>query len=66
MGIGLIAVAGVLLLGAGVTILAGWIKHRYELHYLLANLVTYAWFPLITGIVFHEAAQAMCQSGLGL
>src|SRR4051794_28472070 len=24
-----------------VTILAGWIKHRYEPHYLLANLVTY-------------------------
>jgi putative nucleotidyltransferase with HDIG domain len=41
-----------------ITILTGWIKHRYEPHYLLANVVTYAWFPLITGVVFHAGAQA--------
>src|SRR5688500_15001531 len=41
-----------------VTMLIGWGKARYELHYLLANVVTYAWFPLIAGIAFHEAADA--------
>ena len=58
-------VLGAVLLGPGpavlmglVTILAGWLKHRYEPHYLLANVLTYAWFPLITGAFFHEAAQA--------
>jgi putative nucleotidyltransferase with HDIG domain len=40
------------------TILVGWIKHRYEIHYLLANVVTYAWFPLVAGFVFSEAAEA--------
>ena len=41
-----------------VTILAGWLKHRYARHHLLINLVTYAWFPLIAGIVFHAVADA--------
>ncbi len=41
-----------------VTILAGWIKARYQPQFLLINLVTYAWFPLIAGLVFSEAAQA--------
>ncbi len=41
-----------------ITIAVGWIKHRYELHYLLANMVTYAWFPLIAGLAFTEAADA--------
>jgi putative nucleotidyltransferase with HDIG domain len=41
-----------------VTILVGWVKYRYELHYLLANVVTYAWFPLVAGTVFMQAADA--------
>ena len=38
------------------TILAGWLKHRYSFDHLLINLVTYAWFPLLGGIAFHELA----------
>ncbi len=38
----------------GVTsILAGYLKERYALHSLLINTVTYAWFPLIAGLLFH-------------
>jgi putative nucleotidyltransferase with HDIG domain len=37
-----------------VTILAGWLRWRDEWHYLLNNVVTYAVFPLIGGILFHE------------
>jgi putative nucleotidyltransferase with HDIG domain len=37
------------------TILAGWLRARYPRHYLLFNLVTYAWFPLLSGIAFHAA-----------
>ncbi len=36
-----------------VTILAGWIRWRDEWHYLLNNVLTYALFPLIGGILFH-------------
>jgi putative nucleotidyltransferase with HDIG domain len=43
------AVIGVL------TILAGWLRWRDEWHYLLNNLLTYATFPLVTGIGFHTA-----------
>ena len=39
------------------TILVGWIKARYPRSDLLINLVTYAWFPLITGIVFHGVSE---------
>jgi putative nucleotidyltransferase with HDIG domain len=42
------AVIGVL------TILAGWLRWRDEGHYLLNNLLTYATFPLVSGILFHE------------
>lgn len=35
------------------TILAGWLRWRDEWHYLLNNLLTYATFPLVTGIAFH-------------
>jgi len=42
------AVIGVL------TILAGWLRWRDEGHYLLNNVLTYATFPLVSGIVFHE------------
>jgi putative nucleotidyltransferase with HDIG domain len=42
------AVIGVL------TILAGWLRWRDAGHYLLNNVLTYATFPLISGIAFHE------------
>jgi putative nucleotidyltransferase with HDIG domain len=35
------------------TILAGWLRWRDEWHFLLNNLLTYATFPLVTGIAFH-------------
>jgi putative nucleotidyltransferase with HDIG domain len=41
-----------------VTILAGWPRYRSEWHYLLNNVVTYATFPLIGGILFHEVIGA--------
>ncbi len=40
------------------TIAVGWLTQRYRRTDLLINLVTYAWFPLIAGIVFHESVQA--------
>ena len=40
------------------TIFAGWCLTRYPGKDLLINLVTYAWFPLIGGIAFHEALDA--------
>jgi putative nucleotidyltransferase with HDIG domain len=45
------------LIGVG-TILAGWCMARYPRQDLLINFVTYAWFPLITGIAFHTAVTA--------
>jgi putative nucleotidyltransferase with HDIG domain len=42
------AVIGVL------TILAGWLRWRDAGHYLLNNILTYATFPLVSGIAFHE------------
>ena len=39
------------------TILGGWIGDRYPAHYLLNNLATYAWFPLLAGGAFHEAVE---------
>jgi putative nucleotidyltransferase with HDIG domain len=44
------------------TILVGWLKWRDAKFDLLNNLVAYAWFPLIGGLVFSEAAGAL---GLG-
>jgi putative nucleotidyltransferase with HDIG domain len=38
------------------TIIATWIKERYVLTTLLINLATYAWFPLVAGILFHEVS----------
>jgi putative nucleotidyltransferase with HDIG domain len=46
------AVIGVL------TILAGWLRWRDEGHYLLNNLLTYATFPLVSGIAFHEIVES--------
>lgn len=40
------------------TILAGWTRWRYSREDLLINLVTYAWFPLLTGLAFGEAVDA--------
>src|SRR5438477_9753076 len=40
------------------TILAGWARSRYPRNDLLINLVTYAWFPLLTGIAFHAVQTA--------
>ena len=58
-------VIGAVFLGGGpaalmgvITILAGWVKHRYPLRHLLINLVTYAWFPLLAGIAFNAIADA--------
>jgi putative nucleotidyltransferase with HDIG domain len=41
-----------------VTILAGWTRWRYSREDLLINLVTYAWFPLLSGLAFHEVVDA--------
>jgi putative nucleotidyltransferase with HDIG domain len=42
-----------------VTILASQPHWRVEPHYTLNNLVTYAWFPLLAGIAFHESVAAL-------
>jgi putative nucleotidyltransferase with HDIG domain len=41
-----------------VAILAGWANLRYPPHDFLVNLVTYATFPLVVGIAFHEFIDA--------
>jgi len=46
------AVIGVL------TILAGWLRWRDAGHYLLNNVLTYATFPLVSGIAFHEFVES--------
>jgi putative nucleotidyltransferase with HDIG domain len=46
------AVIGVL------TILAGWLRWRDAGHYLLNNLLTYATFPLVSGLAFHEVVES--------
>jgi putative nucleotidyltransferase with HDIG domain len=43
---------------ATLTIVAGWSRDRYAHHYLLNNLVTYAWFPLLSGVAFHWTLDA--------
>jgi putative nucleotidyltransferase with HDIG domain len=40
-------------------ILVGWLRSREPPPSLLGNLVTYAWFPLLGGIAFHEATEAL-------
>ena len=45
-----------------VTIVAGWLRFRYAAATLLINLVTYAWFPLISGLAFAATLQA---TGIG-
>src|SRR3954454_9862527 len=41
------------------TILTGWLRWRDNWHYLLDNLLTYALFPLVGGIAFHEGVNAL-------
>jgi putative nucleotidyltransferase with HDIG domain len=36
------------------TILGVWLKERYAVRYLILNATTYALFPLVAGIAFHE------------
>jgi putative nucleotidyltransferase with HDIG domain len=40
------------------TILLGWLRWRDAPHYLLNNLLTYAAFPLIGGLFFHQVSSA--------
>jgi putative nucleotidyltransferase with HDIG domain len=40
------------------TIMVGWLRFRYPGKTLLINLVTYAWFPLLSGIAFNAALSA--------
>jgi len=42
-----------------VTILVGWIRWRTAWHSLLNNVLDYTVFPLVGGIVFHEAVTAL-------
>ena len=41
------------------TILVGWLRWREPRSWLLSNLVTYAWFPLLGGIGFHAAREGL-------
>ena len=41
------------------TILVGWLRWREPRSWLLSNLVTYAWFPLLGGIGFNAARDAL-------
>jgi putative nucleotidyltransferase with HDIG domain len=36
------------------SILAGWVRSHEERHYLLNNILTYATFPLVGGIIFQQ------------
>jgi putative nucleotidyltransferase with HDIG domain len=43
---------------AVLTIAISWLKERYPPSILLMNVVTYAWFPLIAGMVFRAVRDA--------
>lgn len=45
-----------------VTILVGWLFSRTELHLLLNNLFTYAFFPLVCGYAFQHLAEGLAVS----
>jgi hypothetical protein len=47
------------------TILVGWLRWREAGHYLLNNVVMFAWFPLLTGLLFHAVATGMSLSSAG-
>jgi diguanylate cyclase (GGDEF)-like protein len=53
LGGGPAALVGVL------TISIGWFRWREARHYLLNNLVTFAWFPLLSGLFFHGAVHLL-------
>jgi len=53
LGGGPAAVVGML------TISIGWFRSREAGHYFLNNLVTFAWFPLISGLTFHAAVHLL-------
>ena len=40
------------------SMLAAWPQRRYAASDLLINVVTYAWFPLLSGFAFHQAIDA--------
>jgi putative nucleotidyltransferase with HDIG domain len=40
-----------------ITILVGWLRWKDDWHFLLNNLLTYATFPLVSGIAFHAAVE---------
>jgi putative nucleotidyltransferase with HDIG domain len=42
-----------------VTIAVGWLRWRDEPHFLLNNLVAYAWFPLAGGLAFDQVSHAI-------
>jgi putative nucleotidyltransferase with HDIG domain len=42
-----------------VAALTGWMRWRTPWHYLLNNVLTYATFPLVGGILFHESVEAL-------
>jgi putative nucleotidyltransferase with HDIG domain len=42
-----------------VTIVAGWSRFRYSGATLLINLVTFAWFPLLSGLAFHATVDGL-------
>lgn len=45
------AVIGVL------SILVGWLRWRDDMHDLMVNTLTYATFPLVSGLAFHQAVE---------
>ncbi len=47
------------LIGVAVTCVGWLVRWREEPHYLLNNVLTYAVFPLIGGVLFHEGVKAL-------
>jgi diguanylate cyclase (GGDEF)-like protein len=41
------------------TISTGWFRWREARHYFLNNLVTFVWFPLLSGLFFHAAVHVL-------
>src|ERR1700693_433272 len=41
------------------TISVGWFKSREAPHHLVNNLLTFAWFPLVSGSAFHVAVRLL-------
>ena len=44
------------------SILIGWLRPRYPGRILLVNVVNYAWFPLLSGLLFNAL---VARTGLG-